>query len=411
MWKIWKIGPPLIRRNSSLQRSMTVLGVGVLLFCASCAVSNLSQSDNLLTNSNQKAPFAVGQPAPNGIGPLEAVSCATSKDCWVVGEPEPTARFAKSSGTEVRTTVLVTHNGGAKWSKEFIQAVSSTVLSGISCPTSTFCMAVGTTNAIPSLGEVVTTRDGGQIWHQVSSPTGSVSVMSARCWSRTYCLALASDGTSYWSVTTTDGGNIWQRTGTLPTGMAGVRDLSCRTTMDCIVAGYIASTPGHGTGAVALTTTGGTNWSLATLPVGSGLLGDAVCASESMCVAVGTTTNAFSDLIPSAGMILSSSDGGSSWVNTQTPSGLNDGFGVACPDSTTCVAVGIRWISSLSSTQPATPSAGLVLTTSSGQTWIDLPNKYAPIALGALACPTVNTCLAVGGNSLVQIELSSHSAN
>ena len=112
-------------------------------------------------------PLAVGQPAPAGTGELGAVSCANARRCWAVGVAGPNPAPA-GVGTVV---IVATTNGGTSWKAQHVAGGSTPQLSGISCPTPTECMAVGSNGAsLPGSGVVVTTTDAGTTWSPAMSP-------------------------------------------------------------------------------------------------------------------------------------------------------------------------------------------------------------------------------------------------
>ena len=158
-------------------------------------------------------------------------------------------------------------------------------------------MAVGTADDDgPILGAVLVTADGGKVWQSVASPTGSVDLSAVHCFAVADCLVLATDGSTYWSASTTHGGKVWQRGGTLPPGSAGISHVACLDTTTCVTVGYVSSTPGQGTGAIAVTDDGGANWTSAPVPAGVGVLHGVDCTAGSTCVAVGTKSTTTSDV-------------------------------------------------------------------------------------------------------------------
>src|SRR5208283_4824821 len=89
--------------------------------------------------------------------------------------------------------------------------------SGISCPTPTDCMAVGSNGAsLPGSGVVVTTVDAGTTWSPATAPTNALTLTSVECATTSDCTAIVSDGTSTWSAHSADFGQSWQQEGDLP---------------------------------------------------------------------------------------------------------------------------------------------------------------------------------------------------
>ena len=149
---------------------------------------------------------------------------------------------------------------------------------------------------------------------------------------------------TFWSAHSTDFGQTWAREGDLPPGFLDAGDLSCLPGAACLVTGYTATTAGHGQGAIAISTDGGGTWAAAVVPAGTGLLQGAVCATISSCLAVGTTSTTVSAVVPAHGALLTSDDGGHTWVLSAATQPIDDIFGIACPSASICVMVGTNWV-------------------------------------------------------------------
>lgn len=343
---------------------------------------------------------AVGQLAPPGTGDLEAVACATASTCWAVGAM-PVGRQTPSAGGA--TVVLArTGDGGVHWSDVRVHTAAPVELSAVSCPDRRHCTAVGATSidGLP-VGAVLATADGGRRWVARGRPSGSVDVVGLACRSADVCVALATDGTTYWAASTTDGGLSWQRQGSLPAGFGGVGDLVCPAPGRCLVAGYIAVSPAKGAGAVALTDDGGATWRLASVPAGTGLLHAAACPGPGRCLTAGTTSSTDTDLAPAPGAVLASTDGGSSFAAAPRPAGVDDGFDLACPVPGRCVLVGTSWTSGAD----AVPSGAVAVSDDGGLRWRAVATRYLPVGLIGVACPTATACVAAGNDVVARIAL------
>jgi photosystem II stability/assembly factor-like uncharacterized protein len=315
------------------------------------------------------------------------------------------SRTASESAADQHDVIDMTSNGGASWSQQSLPISTPSALSSISCVDARYCMAVGdqlgtTSTGAALAGTVLVTSDGGHRWDPATSPPGSVDVVGVSCSTAQYCLVLATDGSSIWSATTTDGGEAWSRGGSLPAGFAGVSGVDCPQLSTCVVAGYLPAKPGHGTGAVADTSDAGVTWQAATLPSGIGLLHDVSCPDLQRCVAVGTLSTTDSDVVPGKGVLLTSTDGGRTFGAPRSPSFIDDAFGVSCPVSSRCVAVGTRW----AQTTPPTPFAAVATTADRGSTWRSAKARFVPFGLAAVACPTATTCVAVGGDLVAALR-------
>jgi hypothetical protein len=369
---------------------------------------------------------AVGQPAPAGTGELSAVSCPDADHCWAVGVAGPNAPTTTAgtgaAATPAVTVIAATVDGGLTWhAQPLAPGAPAPALTGVSCPSTTDCMAVGSTGADPGTGVVLTTTDGGKSWVAGTPPAGSVTVASVRCDTAATCTAVASDGTADWSTTTVNFGRTWTQQGSLPPGIAGALALTCTPTGTCLVAGFAPAASGHGQGAVAISTDGGTTWAAATVPAGVGLLQSVTCASPTRCLAAGTTSTTVSDVVPAKGLLLASADGGHTWTaataataataSTTATSGttatsaaatlpVDDVFGLACPASTACVMVGTKWVGT-----PATGTGAVAESRDAGAAFTASSTAYTPLTLTAVDCPTAARCVAVGGDTVARITL------
>jgi photosystem II stability/assembly factor-like uncharacterized protein len=343
-------------------------------------------------------PTVVGQPAPPGTGELGAVSCADALRCWAVGIAGPNASAA-TAGTPV-TVITATRNGGRTWSAQPLSFPAPPELSGISCPTVSTCMAVGSTGAVPGAGIVLVTHNGGLTWVQAIVPTGAFVLPSVLCTSVVLCTAITSDGTNTWSARSTDFGQSWTREGALPPGFSNPRDLFCTVAGTCLVAGYSPTSTGHGQGAIVISTDGGLTWAPATVPANLGVLQDATCATTTNCLAVGTTSTTVSDVVPATGQELTSTDGGHTWTLSPLAPPVDDVYGVACPNAKVCAIVGTDWTG-----QPPIGSGGVAQSKDGGATYSVSTTAYVPLTLTALSCPSVTTCVAVGGDTVARISL------
>jgi hypothetical protein len=369
-------------------------------------------------------PVAVGQPAPAGTGELSAVSCFDADHCWAVGVAGPNA---PATATTAATVIVATADGGMTWrAQPLAPGAPAPALTGVSCPSTKACMAVGSTGANPGAGVVLTTVDGGKSWVAATVPAGAVAVSSVRCDTAATCTAVATDGTADWSTGTVNFGRTWTQQGSLPAGIGGALTLTCASSGTCLVAGFAPAASGHGQGAVAISTNGGMTWAAATVPAGIGLLQSAACPSPTRCLAAGTTSTTVSDVVPAKGLLLTSADGGHTWTAPAAPSTastastattataataataatnaaalpVDDIFGLACPAATSCVMVGTKWVGTM-----ATGTGAVAESRNAGAAFTASSTAYTPLTLTAVDCPTAQRCVAVGGDTVARITL------
>jgi photosystem II stability/assembly factor-like uncharacterized protein len=386
----------LDRRRGDLRLSLLPALLAAVALAASACSHTPSHTAPLVLGQPSGTPLVLGQPAPKGTGDLGAVSCATAARCWAVGVAGPNASAAAPN-----TVIAATTDGGLAWSAQRVTGGLTPELSGISCPTTAECLAVGSNgSSLPGGGIVLATHDGGAVWSQVASPAGAFEVTTVQCVSATSCTAIVSNGTVMSSARTTDLGQTWLQEGNLPALFVGANDLSCTGGGICLVPGFVPTGTGHGEGSVALSADGGQTWALATVPSGLGLLQSATCTTVSLCLAVGTTTTTVSDVVPAQGQLLRSADGGHTWTPAAQTLHVDDAYDVACPSPKVCAVVGTDW-----SGQPVIGGGAVAQSRDGGLTFRASSSAYVPLTLTGLACPTTKGCVAVGGDTVARVTL------
>jgi hypothetical protein len=218
-------------------------------------------------------------------------------------------------------------------------------LSGVSCASGTYCVAIGSYESSGSVFSTFAEVWNGSSWalQSVPSPT-TTNLNGVDCLSSTSCFAVG-DQTSgsdlatlaeYWN------GSAWT-TMTTPNPTGGTRDflisVSCVSSTECTsVGGYYDST---GDEYVFSETLSGTTWTLHLSPYPTGAttsqFNGVACTSSTSCVAVGYY------LSPSY-TGLAEYWNGSTWTieATPLPSGGSQAYfgGVACMSATSCFATG-----------------------------------------------------------------------
>ena len=341
------------------------------------------------------SPPVVGQPAPAGTGSLSSVSCGSSTRCWAVGisGPNPVLDPAAAS------VIVASTDGGATWKAQHVTGGDVPQLSGIACPDSTRCMAVGSDGSSPGTGIVVRTLNAGARWSPATAPPNALVVTDITCAGSQQCMAVIVGATSTWSALSTDFGTSWQTGGALPASFSPAGQLTCTPEGTCLVAGSVPTGNGHGQGAVAITVDNGQTWALATVPAGTGLLRSVACPSKSTCLAAGTTSTTLSSIVASRGDMLRSLDAGHTWTASVAPP-LDDVDALGCPSAQRCVMVGGRWVG-----LPAISVGAVATSTDAGGTFSPAQAAYAPLPLVAVDCPTASRCVAAGGDTLARITL------
>lgn len=262
--------------------------------------------------------------APPGASALYAVSCVSATRCWAVGK----------TGSS-KAAIDKTSNGGRTWVAQTVPTAGA--LSAVSCSDST-CVASGA----PLGSRVLVTHNGGGKWsghnlgpchglcpgYQVNtvnfaSPTVAYAAGGSRCGGRhvTQCPA------AIWK--STDGAKQWRF---VYKGYPYVDAISCIDTQHCW-----AAAANFKTGVILGSASGGAHWRRQTLPKFSGYFNAISCvlaAGQDRCVAVGENSNG------TAGVIATTANGGSSWHLAHAPSGIGALYGV---DSSATVDRAVGW--------------------------------------------------------------------
>jgi hypothetical protein len=215
-------------------------------------------------------------------------------------------------------------------------------VTGVSCTSVIFCVAVGYQTAVGSEQTLIESWDG-STWSVVSSP---------------------------------DGG-----------GFNALDGVSCTSPTSCVAVGFDQSGT---TDQTLVESWDGSNWSLASSPDMGGnenFLNAVSCSTATGCVAVGSyyTGSVFDTLIETLS--------GGSWVVTSSPNpgaSFNELNGVSCTSTTSCVAAGENDAGSTNDTLIETLSGGSWIATSSPS-----PGSTTN-QLNAVSCSSATSCVAVG---------------
>ncbi len=323
------------------------------------------------------APLPPAPPEGQGYygSEFDSVSCPSATFCVAVGTANGTAQ----------TSIIDTWNGST-WSVVPLPAsdVQQLYLYGISCSSSTSCVAVGSGESSSSQGVFYSEVWNGTSWSPEivpSSATPGTAGEAVSCTSSTACTAVLSSGTVGGLVEEWNG-ESWspQTTVSLPEA-PGFADISCANPVSCMVVGTNRDLP-PGTPLAELHQASG--WSLTpptlTAPEGSAL--DAVsCTSRTACTAVGSPTQ--------GGGVIVERLTGRGWELQSAPSPIGAAVkAVSCTSATACTLVGFQ-------------DAGMLTERWNGQSWsldsIGLPAQYD--GLSAVSCTSASVCIAVGGGA------------
>jgi photosystem II stability/assembly factor-like uncharacterized protein len=286
---------------------------------SSCvAVGADSSLSGLAATSSNDGKSWTSSIVPSGLPELTSVSCSSTSNCVAVG-----------SGVAITTS-----DGGASWSAHTIPT-SNTGLLGVSCPSGTStCVAVGVTPDVggPLNGAIITSNDGGVTWSatNTSFPIGAVGGVS--CASSTFCVAVGAQ-----ILVTNDGGQKWAQQ--FVNGKVGVlRTVSCGSSTTCVAIGAnpMGTRDSSQSGFGIQSTDGGAKWSAVSLPAGSWAINALSCPDASDCILIGLSVSG------SSAPLWTSPDGGSTWSSTSFPATVTAVSSVDCTSSSSCVYVGIE---------------------------------------------------------------------
>jgi hypothetical protein len=289
---------------------------------------------------------AAAAPSPPSNDTLNAVSCSSATFCVAVGY------YQTSPST---FTSLIEQWDGVSWAvvPSPDPGTAADALYGVSCISSTHCVAVGYSSdtsapSVPVDQTLVETWDGVS-WTQQASPNpgGATSQLKAvSCASATMCLAGGSTANGLDSLVETWDGVSWTQQASLSPGAAqnDLAGVSCTSSTTCMVVGTYTQSGGltefpliEQWNGVSLTQqTGPAPWVVNSLSAVS-------CTSSSACIATGYSTDTFGN-----SYTLALAYNGTAWSTTNslnpapvTSSGQANAFtGVWCTAPFSCIAVG-----------------------------------------------------------------------
>jgi hypothetical protein len=285
------------------------LGVGMRRFCASAMRRRLTRAAAAVTviagvvlvpSAGLAANGWSGPTVIDNSNPPQYISCPSATFCVAVG----TNGYAQ------------TYNGGSWGTPEFIDPslnLSGSPLTSISCPSTSFCAAVDLAGyALTFNGSSWTPRT------QIDSTGNSVTAVG--CASASFCVAgdVGGNGFVY-------NGTSWSAPITInhTSNDEGIGDIACPSASFCVAVGE--------RGSAETSTDGGTAWTNPPQIIASDNLTSVSCPSTTFCAAVDTGGNAYTY-------------NGGTWsaadpidtANGQIDGGALDS--VSCPSSSFCAA-------------------------------------------------------------------------
>jgi alpha-tubulin suppressor-like RCC1 family protein len=325
-------------------------------------------------------------PSPN-FGPtanrLAAISCASLGSCMAVGHD-----------AQLGSEALIDVWNGSAWSPVAApqppESRSETNLSGVSCASAGFCVAVGTLvgrAATPGCRcrSVLDVWSHAR-WSEAKSPVvRPPHLRGVSCISSSFCVAVGRDepgqGMPPRPLVESWNGETWSGIPSpAPEGVGELEGVSCVSTKFCVAVGNTFF--GH---RALVESWNGAEWSVVPSPSTVGSLHGVSCVSARHCVAVGQS---------SSHTLVESWDG-STWAILESPNpegiGVPQLNGVSCVSARSCTAVG-------SDSTAQGPSQTLV-ETSKGSKWSIAPSANGATdqtELDGVSCVSTGSCFAVG---------------
>ncbi len=330
-----------------------------------------------------------------GLNQLDAVACTSSSSCVSVGT------FRTAAGIYQNLIETLAATGWAPLAHSPDANGNNNQLAGVSCSSSTSCMAVGHYNS-KGVAQSLTIELGHGSWTVTTSPdkgTSTNQLSGASCTpASSQCAAVGyfNDVISGYSDVVPQtlaeawSGTSWATTATADalTPDAGLNDVSCASSTSCVAVGSYES--GAGARQVLIEELASGAWTAASgqSPSATSNDLDAVsCASSASCVAVGFYATAKTDQA-----LVERLSGGALSVSP-TPdqgTGYNQLNGVSCPSASSCVAVG--FYSAAGGPRVLIDSLANGSWTATASPALTATSSY----LEGVSCPSSGSCVAVG---------------
>lgn len=205
-----------------------------------------------------------------------------------------------------------------------------------------------------------------------SPVTGTYDLAAVACFSTSACIAVGRNAANQGVVVPTTGGTAGTAI-VVPTTV-DLLAVACASTTTCVATGKSTGNPTNG---AVVTITSGVP-ATAQVVTGTAVLSGVACPTTTTCEAVGSNAS-------NQGVLVSVNSGAvGAAVAVAGTVALN---AIACSSTTTCEALA------------ATPSGAAAVVTITGGT-AAAPQVVSGVSLFGVACPTSSTCLAVGKNGL-----------
>jgi hypothetical protein len=319
----------------------------------------------------------------SGGGNLYALSCPTARRCIAAGGSNDgtlVERWRPAGGWRIQSPP---NPGGSGYN----------ALYGVSCPTTSACTAVGQSDA-----NTLAERWNGHTWtiqHSRDLPGGQSSVLNAvSCPTRAVCTGFGAANTSTGGVALVErwSGDRWrlqQARNRVGAAQSNLQSVACASPSLCMATGF-------GGPHTLAERWNGMRWVISPTPNPSSAggttsdLDGVACPATTTCLAVGSTLDANGN----PRTAIAERWNGAAWAMTPVPLPTGSQFAglssVACVSPSSCTAVGGWW----------TSRGGTLVERWNGTAW---RMRHAPSpshtvqSLNGVSCPTRHDCMAVGG--------------
>ena len=334
------------------------------------------------------------------------------KDCVRLGVRGAVA-LALGVGSLLAVTAVTTGPAGASspsWSivaSPNTSSSQSNFLNGVSCVSSTSCVAVGS-DYNGSVDHTLIESWNGASWSIVASPNTSSSqsnyLNGVSCVSSTSCIAVGTyyNGSVDQTLVESWNGTSWSIVASPNTSSSQynyLNSVSCVSSNSCTAVGNYSNSQ------TLVESWNGTSWSIVASPNVPGsqynYLNGVSCVSSTSCIAVGSHYG-------TSVQTLIESWNGTSWsivASPSVPGSVHDLAGISCLGSTSCTAVGFSGNATLIETGTSAPTAGYYEVASDGGIFSFGPGAtfYGSMGGKALNKPIVGIAAVPGGNGYYEV--------
>jgi hypothetical protein len=318
----------------------------------------------------------------NGYNQMGTVSCGSATFC--------VATFsARNGGMDAVDTW-----NGTTWSQQSVP----TEAEAVSCYSAAACTVIGNDGSGPPAEQPSAAQWNGTTWTAVSVPNpgdeeGILTAIS--CPSATDCMAVGDGESSGYSIERWNAGTWQASLAPMPAGSVGgdLTSVSCVSADACTAVGYYYNETIGAPYLPVAESWNGSTWTIQATPATSGdLLLGVSCAAAANCDAVGAN---YGDPETSTPAPVALRWNGSSWIaeSVPLPSSAKSGFlaDVSCPAAGSCTAVGQY--------NAGSKDTSLALTEVwNGSKWATQTSAQPSSnkALAGVSCLAARTCTAVG---------------